>query len=395
MMQRMFWLTMILALLAPGLALAGGRQEVPPPVEAKAAAPAPQKSEPEDWAAIYEAAKGEGKVVIYSLSSRIYDGVKGFKEKYPGIEVEAFDMTGVEQVEKLTREQAAGVFNVDVLMLANGPTLINELLPQGLIRNYVPEVLLDGKKSSEVIPARFREPLLVHSLESKVVFYNFETHPTCPVDSLWDLTRPEWKGKVQMKDPLLTEENLNLLQTIVQKSDDMAAAYRKEFGEPIELGPGIQNAGYEFIRRLVRNDLVLVTSDGTASKAVGTPGQASPPLTFAVASSKIRDNEKGQKLAIAWNLAPMAGVTKENYLVMANKAPHPNAGKLLIRWLIGDAQGGAGMEPWCVPGQWTARQDVPSQSDVSLEDLGRYTWFIDYPFVYREGLAVRDFWMGQ
>jgi iron(III) transport system substrate-binding protein len=394
-MKRMVCLMGIALLLPAGLLPAGGKQEAVRPAEVKAAPAAAAPAEKEDWNAIYEAAKKEGKVVIYSLSSRIFDGVESFKAKYPGIEVEASDMTGVEQVEKLTREQAAGVFNVDVLMLANGPTLINELLPQGLIKTYVPQELVDGKPASEVIPLQFREPLLVHSLESKVVFYNFETYPQPPVDSLWDLTRPEWKGKVQMKDPMLTEENMNLLQTIVQKSDEMAAAYQKEFGQPIELGPGIENAGYEFIHRLFKNDLVLVTSDGTASKAVGTAGQKDPPLTFAVASSKIRDNEKGQKLAIAWNLAPKGGVTKENYMVMANKAPHPNAARLLIRWLIGDGQGGAGMAPWYVPGQWAARQDVKPQGDVTLADLAKYTWYIDYPWVYANGLAVRDFWLSR
>ncbi len=378
-------LTLPLALLWAG----GSQEETPAAVTATPAASAEQ----ENWEAIYAAARSEGKVVIYSLSSRIFDAVEGFKAQYPGIDVEPFDMTDVEQVEKLTREQAAGVYNVDVLMLA-GPTVANELLPKGMIQNYVPQTLEDGKAAAAVIPPQFREPILVHSLESKVVFYNFEKYPQSPVDSLWDLTRPEWKGKVQMKDPMLTEENLNLLQTIVQHADVMDQAYRQEFGKAIELSPGIENAGYEFILRLVRNDLVLTSSDGTASKAVGTAGQADPPLAFSVASSKMRDNQKGQKLAIAWNTRPKVGITKENYLVLANKAPHPNAARMLVRWLLGDASGGKGFEPWYVPGQWSPRSDVEPTLDITLEDLGSYTWYIDYGYVYQRGLQVRDFWMG-
>jgi len=349
----------------------------------------------ENWEEIYKAAKAEGKVVVYSLSSRIFKAVKAFKEKYPGIEVEASDMRGNDQIEKLTREQAAGIHNVDVMFLANGPTLVNELLPQGLIKNYVPETLLGGQKSADVIPQKFREPLLVHTIESKVVFYNFETYATTPVDTLWDLTRPEWRGKVQMKDPMLTEENMNLLITIVQNADIMAKTYEQEFGKPIELSSGVKNAGYEFIKRLVDNKLVLTSSDGTAAKAVGAPGQAKPPLTLSVASSKMRDNKrKGLKLAIAWDLAPRVGISKRNYIVMANKAPHPNAAKLMIQWMLGDQNGGKGMKPWFVPGQWPSRADVKTKLDITLNDLNRYTWFIDYKFVYDEGLAVRDFWMG-
>ena len=392
MSKKPFSLVSVLLLLAVTV-FAGGAKE---PSAAKAAPtqPAALAPETEDWEAIAKAAQAEGKVVIYSLSSRIFDAVKTFNAQYPGITVEASDMTGPDQVEKLTREQAAGVYNVDVLNIASGPTVVNELLPKGLLKNYVPQVLVDGKASKDVIPQAFREPALVHSLEAKVVFYNFETYPQPPVDSLWDLTRPEWMGRVQMKDPMSTEENMNLLQTIVQKADLMAAAYKEEFGEDIKLSPGIKNAGYEFILRLVRNKLVLVTSDGTASKAVGTAGQKNPPLTFAVASSKIRDNAGGQKLAIAWNLKPKVGIVKENYLLMANKAPHPNAARLLIRWMLGDAKGGAGMVPWYVEGQWASRSDVPPVGSVGLGDLGKYTWSIDYPYVFKEGLAVRDFWLG-
>ncbi len=352
------------------------------------------KGTAEDWDAIYEAAKGEGKVVIYSLSSRIFDAVESFKEKYPGIEVEASDMLTVDQIEKLTREQAAGVYNVDVLFLADVTTLMKEVLPQGLIETYVPETLFGGQKAEDVIPQHLREPLLAQTLEAKVIFYNFETYPEAPVDTLWDLTRPEWKGRVQMKDPLQSAENLNFLQTVVQHANDMAKVDEEEFCEPITLSSGIENAGYEWIVRLVENDLVLTTSDGDAAKAVGAAGQTEPPLTLSVASSKLRYNADGKKLAIAWNVKPVMGFTKRNFLVIANKAPHPNAAKLLIQWLLGDEQGGAGMTPFFVPGGWPSRSDVTPPIDKTLDDLKAYTWFLDPDYIYDYGLVVRDFWLG-
>src|SRR6056297_2718779 len=103
-------------LLAVSILWAGGTQEKgAEPAATEEGVAAAQMDE--DWDAIYQAAKEEGKVVIYSRSSRIFDAVEGFKSKYPGIEVEASDMTGVEQLDKLTREQDAGVYNVDVLQL--------------------------------------------------------------------------------------------------------------------------------------------------------------------------------------------------------------------------------------------------------------------------------------
>lgn len=379
-----------MCLVPLGMIWAGGGQEE----AAEIVAPLVEE-EPEDWDAIYEAAKVEGLVVLYCLSSRVFDIVESFKAEYPGIEVEAFDITGVDQVDKLSREQAAGVYNVDVLNLANGTTLLMEFLPQGLVHNYVPQTLLGGAASVDVIPQNLREPLLVGTIESKVVFFNTEKYSTAPVDSLWDLTRSEWKGKVQMKDPMLTDENMNFLQMIVKNADDMAAAYKTEFGNPITLSEGIENAGYEFIKRLVENDLVLTTSDGTAAKAVGARDQSDPPLTVSVASSKLRYNDsKDMVLDIAWEMTPKMGISKANYIVMANEAPHPNAAKLLIRWMLGDEYGGAGMTPFFVPGQWPSRADVKPAIDIVLDDLVKYTWFLDLEYIYDYGLPVRDFWLG-
>ena len=389
-MKKVFILMLVL-LVSCSILWAGGKPEE----EQKTVQEAQIASAEEDWDAIYEAAKAEGKVVLYSLSSRIYDALEGFNDLYPGIEVEAIDMPDVEQIDKITREQNAGVYNADVLMLANGSTLLNELMPKGYVQNYVPSVLVDGVPTDEAIAEDFQRPLLIHSLESKVVFYNTEVYPDgAPVDNLWDLTKPEWRGKVQMKDPMLTEENLNLLQTIVQHADEMEAAYELEFGEKLQLSAEAENAGEEFIKRLLDNGIVLTTSDGDAAMAVGAAGQSDPPLTLSVASSKIRYNEsKDAKLGVAWKMEPKVGITKANHLVMAANAPHPNAAKLLIRYLLGDANGQGGMEPFNVPYGWASRSDVKPQGDLGLDDLREYTWFIDYNYVYNYGLPVRDFWM--
>lgn len=396
-MKRVF---LFLGLLMIGLG--GLAQELTPAQEAwlKAAGLGPYQPAMEDWDAIYQSAMAEGKVVIYSLSSRIFQVVDAFKAAYPGIEVEAYDMTDVEQIEKLTREQAAGIYNVDVVFIA-GITPIKELLPKHLIWNYVPDTTYDGKLTAEVIPMEFRTPLLVHSLESKVVFYNFEAYPEgCPVDTLWDFTKPEFKGRVQMKDPMLTEENMVFLAMLVQHADEMAAAYEKEFGVAFKPSPGIPNAGYAWIKAMVENDLVLTQSDGDATKAVGTATGPTPPFAISCASSKIRDNEKGQKLAVCWDLLPIAGTTKTNFLAIANLAPHPNAAKLLIRFMLGDATGGAGFKPFFVAGQWSPRTDVPTKlptpatlSWPTMEEVKNKTWFYDYDWLYQHIVEVQDFWL--
>ena len=99
-------------------------------------------SDTQDWAAIEAAAREEGQVVIYSVSSRIAKLVDGFQEEY-GIEIIGHDMPYDLQIEKLRREHNAGVHAVDVLFNAEAPLLLNEALPNGLVWNFVPSGLDD------------------------------------------------------------------------------------------------------------------------------------------------------------------------------------------------------------------------------------------------------------
>lgn len=92
----------------------------------------------QDWAAIEAAARKEGKVVIYSVSSRIFKLVDKFREKY-GVEIEGHDIASNVQLEKLRREHKAGVFNVDVLFNQDSPLLLNEFVDKKLIHNFIPD----------------------------------------------------------------------------------------------------------------------------------------------------------------------------------------------------------------------------------------------------------------
>lgn len=380
----------LLIISVPFLLFAGGKKEAPAEAEKVAVI-----AEVEDWDAIYAAAKEEGKVVIYALSSRIFDAVEEFKTMYPGVEVEAVDIPTVQQVEKLKREQSAGVYNADVLLLADRTSIEKDILKKGYAINYVPSTLVDGVKTEDVIPAKYRDEILLHSIEAKVIFYNTESYSEPPINNLWDLTEPEWKGRFQMKDPMQSPENMNFLQMAVMHADEMAAAYEKKYGKKIVLSEGNENAGYEWLDKLVKNDIVLTTSDGKTAKAAGAAGQKNAPLGICVASSKIRYNKKGTKLGIAFDVEPKFGIVKGNFLLMTANAPHPNAAKLLIRYMLGDAAGTKGMKPFYVPGQWASRSDIIPKLEKSLDEVSALAWSIDPDFVYNEGLQIRDFWLSR
>ncbi|MGE5257395.1 MAG: ABC transporter substrate-binding protein [Hyphomicrobiales bacterium] len=337
---------------------------------------------------LYEKAKLEKEVNVYSYSSRVQQFGKTFEQQYPGIKVNGFDMDSAEIVTKILAEQKAGNHVADVIFLKDPSAVHQELLKKGYVVTYVPPDL------KPVLPGRFQKPFLTHHASLDVLVYNTEAHRQAPVRSLWDLTKPEWKGKVQFSDPTKMTEFIEYLATIVQHSDEMAGEYQKVFGRPIALSQGAPNAGYEWILRLLQNDAVIAGSTNDVSNAVGQPGQAAPPVGI-TAFSRLRDKEKNPKLAfdVAYDLQPVMGVATEVVVAIVNQARHPQAAKLMIRWMMGDEKGGQGYQPYHVLGDIPTRTDqAPPPGSRPLHQLN--VWMSDPAFVWDQGLAIRDFWLG-
>lgn len=357
---------------------------------AKAAELGPYAPAKQDWAAIEVAAKKEGKVVLYSNSSRWPDIKKTFEEAYPGITLEGYDISTVELITKLQKEQQAGVYTADVILCGDYATLVNEMLnpPTKLLWNFYPEEL------TSLVAKQALEPLLLHRYALTVFIYNNEVFKEPPVKNIWDFTKPEWKGRVVYPDPQKVAMGLMGLTAIVQNGDAMAKAYEEAFGKPIQLDSGVPNAGYQWIKDLLKNDVSLTSSSGDAATAVGTLGQKNPPIGF-TSYSKIRNAQKGEiAFDVMWGMAPTFAVTEETSLAIANQAQHPNAAKLLIRWMLGDEKGGMGFTPFYVPGDYPTREDaVPPKGAKPWSDFKGMVWTNDPTWVYENAIQVRDFWV--
>jgi iron(III) transport system substrate-binding protein len=336
---------------------------------------------------IYEKAKLEKSVSVYSYSSRVHQFGKTFEQQYPGIKVNGFDMDSTEIVTKVLAEQKAGNFAADVIFLKDPSTVHHELLQKGLAFTYVPPDL------KSVLPERFQKPFLVHHVSLDVLIYNVEANKTVPVQSLWDLTRPEWKSRVSFPDPVKMPEFIEFLATVVQHGDEMAGEYQRVFGKPIQLGKGVKNAGYEWILRVLKNDAVIAGSTNDVSNAVGQPGQQKPPVGI-TAFSRLRDKEKNPKLAfdVAYDVKPVLGITTEVVIAIVNQAKHPNAAKLMTRWMMGDEKGGQGYNPYFVLGDVPVRTDQPApKGSRTLAKMN--VWMADPAYVWDYGQEIRDFWL--
>lgn len=316
-------------------------------------------------------AQKEGSVTVFSLSSRIAKIEKAFEEAYPGIDLIGLDMSSTKQIARVEAEQQAGVNAVDVLYIADTPVVFDKLLEEKRVVNYVPP------RIAGELEDRYKAPLLTQRLSTKVLMYNEKAFPDgSPVTNLWQLTKPEWNGRVLMVDPSQRGELLDLLTEISLHPDEMAAAYKAEFGKDIEVEDGLQGAGEQFVKALIENDLIMLPNSDVLNKSIGDVNAKNPPVGFGTYSDR-RDNEKeGWALQVANNVEPANGILFPAVLTIADKAPHPAAARLLIDFMFGDNSptGGPGFEPFNVPGDYAVRKSIADHPDsVKLGELKAWT----------------------
>jgi iron(III) transport system substrate-binding protein len=340
---------------------------------AEAAATGEELLSGEDLDALIAAAEAEGQVVVYSFTSRITRIEEAFEAAYPGIDLVGLDISSTEQIARIKAELAAGTAGADVAYLSDAPVVFGELLQTGALEPFVPP------QFAERVPAEYQQPLLANRLSTKVLMYNEAAHPDSPpIGNLWELTEPEWAGKVVMVDPQVRGDYLDLMTEFVLQGEAFAAAYEELYGRPIELSDGAENAGEQFIRQLFANDLVLVDDTDAVNAAVGPADQSDPPVGFTTYSDR-RDNEdEGWALQVANDVVPAPGIIFPAVLGVVQGAQHPAAARLLIHFMMGDdsPEGGPGFAPFYVPGDYATRTDIAPHPDaIPLEEFR--AWRID------------------
>lgn len=319
------------------------------------------------------AATEEGAVTVYAFTSRIATVEEEFEATYPGIDVTAIDISSTEMVTRLTSEHEAGSVTADVAYLSDAPVVIPELVDTGILEAYVPERLQD------VLADEHQSPLLAQRLSTKILMYNEEAYPDgSPVTNLWELTQEEWTGRVVMVDPNVRGDYLDLATEMSLRADEMADAYADLTGEELVLDEGVADAGQQFLADLYANDVVLVDDTDAVNAAVGTTGQANPPVGFTSYSDRRDNEEEGWALQAATGVEPANGIVFPALLGVTEDAANPAAARLMIDFLMGDdtETGGAAFEPFYVAGDYPTRSDVVAPADaVGLDELG--AWVID------------------
>jgi iron(III) transport system substrate-binding protein len=331
---------------------------------------------------LIDAAKKEGNVVVYSITSRIANAAKGFEEKY-GITVNAYNLKDFELIEKVSQEGKNNIYGADFIIAQDSGRVFGEIIKPGYAYSYVPESM------KEIIPKQYQDPLYF-SFITKAFIYNSETDVFPQVSNVWELTEKKWEKKFWFKDPLKEGVNANFLTMVTSPefSEHLAAAYERHFGKKISLTT--PNAGYEWIKGIIDNQLVMFTSDTKMAAALGERGKGIKAVALGT-YSKLRAREK-KNLALMpiMGMEPFAGFFYPSFLLIRDNAKNPNAAKLFVEYLLTEE----GFEPWSGSmGTYSSNPNIkPYPGDNSLDVWSRILVLESPEFIFEHRGEVEEFW---
>ena len=154
-----------------------------------------------------------------------------------------------------------------------------------------------------------------------------------------------------------------------------------------------ENAGYLFIRKLALNKPVLEPGGDevdTAFASLGMDKTVEPGYGFTGWDSY--DSTLSGELAMApcLTVKPVIGILKSNYLAIANKAPHPNAAKLFIKFAVEQD----GFKPWNKVGTFPGNYNLtPWEGAPDIKTIS--VWKSDDAFAWANNSKVRDFFAAE
>lgn len=256
-------------------------------------------------AKLVEAAKKEGKVVVYgSLESDTVAAISKAFQKKTGIEVDYWRGSATKVMDRALSEYRAGKPLFDTILTNADPMEL--MWKEKIFAKYESPSASDFPKDAihPTLGPRYRNVII------GVVYNKSGVKPADAPKSLEDLVNPKYKGKLVMPDP--TQHT-----TTTQWLASLHKIMGKEKAE-------------KFIRDLAATKPILVESLLPAAERV-TTGETPVAVTFV--KYVYIFGKKGAPLDYV-RLGKMLG--DGHYIALDNKASHPNAGKAFIDYFIDD-----------------------------------------------------------
>jgi iron(III) transport system substrate-binding protein len=276
------------------------------------------------WETGVAAAKAEGKVIVGGHPAQQYrQGLAGFGKAYPDIKLEFLPIDGRNFGTRILAERRAGQFLWDAY-LGSAETMYFVLKPEGVLDPLIPALILPEVVDDKLWLGGFadgwldREKRFVYAFLGTVhpqVYVNRDLIPEAELRRVEDLLDSKWRGKMTWHDP------------------------REAGGGSATAGYWLTLLGEDFLRNLLKQDMVTVTD---RRQQVEWLVRGRYPIGIAVTREFLFGfQEKG----VGLNVKPLAPDTPAGgstrltpggggNVVLINRAPHPNAAKLFVNWLL-------------------------------------------------------------
>src|SRR5919109_4610689 len=252
-------------------------------------------------AASEDAAKAEGKVVFYSSfnNEQIVPLMDAFKRKYPFIKPSFYRATSERVLQRALTEARAGRHAVDVLTAAGFQLQL--LKESGLTQKFVPAEAVAYDEG-------FKDPdghwINVHSLLNTMGYSTQLVRPGDAPKKYEDLLAPKWKGKigVNLQDP----------EWYVNLKVRMGRERAREFLKALAAQRPELRDGHNITAQLLAAGEFHVVSN-----------------TYAHILARIK--KQGGPVQYVFDEQV---ITYLHPVTLAKSGPHPNAGKLLMSFII-------------------------------------------------------------
>ena len=357
---------------AAAAACAPSATPAPPSAPAPAAASQPPAWQA-GWDRLLAAAKAEGKLSLLTLSGPGYRKTADDFQNNFGIAVEHEGApSGSVWSAKVLAERRAGVYSYDVVVVPPN-TALARVKPEGAwdpIRPVIfrPDVT-DDKIWREGFDGQFMdvEKQLCFGWEYTVNHaVAIDTNQVKPdeIKSFQDLLDPKWKGKMLLTDVRLGPTYIGM------------ASVRERFPN-----------GDELVKRFLVDQQPAFTRETRQLAEAVVRGRN--PIVYGLTPTQLKEFvEQGVAGHVKLLDIPEVDIIFNFSVLLYNKAPHPNAAKLFINWLLTKE----GQTSICknLPSN-SARSDVDSFDKVGVPTPGRTYYSSGRESTYAKQLEAQQF----
>ena len=273
-----------------------------------------------EWRELLAAAKKDGKVVVNTFPGDGYKrALKAFTQAFPDIKLEHTSLHSQDFAPRILQERKAGLFTWDVATIPTS-TALQVLRPAGVWDPVRPAIVLPDALDDTGWDGGFERGFTV--VKDRALTYGFVANrgagiavntdlvKDAPIKSLADLLDPRWKGKLLLPDVRV-----------------MGDAFWPMTSARLQLGDDV-------IKRLFVDQEPVLSRDTRQIAEFMVRGRY--PIALAVNPLLLAQFQKqglGKNIKLA-HLPELDVMSFSSTVWLVNRAPHPNAAKLFVNWLL-------------------------------------------------------------